>query len=637
MNEERLFHIGITKSQGAEYAILPGDPGRVKLIASYLDEPCELASNREFTSFSGKLFGERVIVLSTGIGGPSAAIALEELCEAGLRFAIRTGTCGGISEGVIPGDIIIPTAAVRMEGTSREYAPLEFPAAADFGVVKALAVAAAKNGFRVHTGIVQSKDSFYGQHSPETMPVEYRLKNKWSAWKRLGVLGSEMETAALYTVAAARGIKVGCVLHALWNQERKSKGYVDDDDFDLSAAIKTAVDAMKLIIAADKKIKLPVEEEKPITGEKPTADEKPVAEEKTVTTEKTAATEIPVTAIQPDIVREAVTSEKAAPQLGSEEAAPVQERPRKKMIAVVGPTASGKTDLAIKLAKVYNGEIVSADSMQIYKGMEIASAKPTEEEMQGVPHHLMSFISPSDTFSVSDYVKLASEAIDDIISRGKLPILCGGSGLYIRSLIDNVTFAPDNPDEQLREQLNERYEKEGGETLLEELREFDPETAEKLSANDGKRIIRAIEIYRSTGITMSQHVSLSKLEPSPYDVTAIGLTFADRQNLYDRINKRVDAMLEKGLIKEAENFYSSEKSITSSAAIGYKELKPYLEGRITLEAAAEKLKMESRRYSKRQMTWFRRDEYIKWIEVDRCDDVLAEAERIIEEADKKEA
>ncbi len=608
MNEEKLFHIGITKAQGAKYAILPGDPGRVKLIAAYLESPEKLASNREFTSWCGRLCGERVIVMSTGIGGPSAAIALEELCEAGLKAAVRTGTCGGISEGVIPGDIIIPTAAVRMEGTSREYAPLEFPAAADFGIVRALSEAAEKNGFRVHTGIVQSKDSFYGQHSPETMPVEYRLKNKWSAWKRLGVLASEMETAALYTVAAARNIRVGCVLHALWNQERKNKGYVDGDDFDLSAAIKTAVDAMKIIIAADKKIKLP--------------DEKPASRTIPVSVPKTNNT-----AVTSDVSEAAAKTESEKNKV----------KEKKRMIAVVGPTASGKTDLAIKLAKKYNGEIVSADSMQIYKGMEIASAKPTEEEMQGIPHHLMSFISPCDTFSVSDYVRLASEAIDDIISRGKMPILCGGSGLYIRSLIDNITFAPDKPDEQLRDELNERYEKEGGEVLLSELREFDPETAEKLSPNDGKRIIRAIEIYRSTGITMSEHISLSKLEPSPYDVTAIGLTFADRQNLYERINKRVDVMLKRGLIKEAEDFYSSEKSVTSSAAIGYKELKPYLDGRITLEAAAEKLKMESRRYAKRQITWFRRDEYIRWIEVDKSEDVLGDAVKIIEEAEQKEA
>lgn len=568
MNEEKLFHIGITREQGAEYAILPGDPGRVEVIAQYLDEPERLASNREFTSWAGKLCGERVIVLSTGIGGPSAAIALEELCKAGLKAAIRTGTCGGISEGVIPGDIIVPTAAVRMEGTSREYAPLEFPAAADFGIVRALADAAEKNGFRVHTGIIQSKDSFYGQHSPEDMPVEYKLKNKWSAWKRLGVLASEMETAALLTVASARGIRMGCVLHALWNQERKSKGYEDNDDFDLSAAIKTAVDAMRTVITTDKQ-------------------------------KNTVKAEAPI--------------------------------PKKRIIAVVGPTASGKTDLAIKLAKKLDGEVVSADSMQIYKGMEIASAKPTDEEMQGIPHHLMSFISPSETFSVSDYVRLASQAIDDIIARGKLPILCGGSGLYIRSLIDNINFAPDVPDERLREELNARYENEGGEALLKELAEFDPETAEKLSPNDGKRIVRAIEIYRSTGITMSEQISLSKLEPSPYDVTAIGLTFADRQNLYDRINTRVDKMLKMGLVEEAEDFYSSEKSVTSSAAIGYKELKPYLDGRITLEAAAEKLKMESRRYAKRQITWFKRDEYINWIEVDQCADVLAEAERIIAE------
>ncbi len=565
MNEEKLFHIGITKEQGAAYAILPGDPGRVELIAAYLDDPQKLASNREFVSWCGTLCGERVIVLSTGIGGPSAAIALEELCKAGLKAAIRTGTCGGISEGVIPGDLIVPTAAVRMEGTSKEYAPPEFPATADFGIVRALEEAAEKNGLRVHTGVVQSKDSFYGQHAPETMPVEYRLKNKWSAWKRLGVLGSEMETAALFTVAAVRGVRVGCVLHALWNQERKSKGYEDDDNFDLTAAIRTAVEAMKTVITNDKK-RTPVYEPKP----------------------------------------------------------------KKKMIAVVGPTASGKTDLAIRLAKLYDGEIISADSMQIYKGMEIASAKPTEEEMQGIPHHLMSFVSPCATFSVSDYVKLAGEAIDDIISRGKTPILCGGSGLYIRSLIDNISFAPEDPDETLRAGLNARYEEEGGEALLKELAEFDPETAGKLSPNDGKRIVRAIEIYRTTGITMSEHVSLSKLEPSPYDVTAIGLTFADRQNLYERINRRVDDMLDRGLIKEAENFYSSEKSVTSSAAIGYKELKPYLDGRITLEAAAEKLKMESRRYAKRQITWFKRDEYIHWINVDAVDDVLSEAVKIIE-------
>ena len=585
MNEEKLFHIGITKAQGAKYAILPGDPGRVPLIAAYLDEAQPLASNREFTSWSGTLCGERVIVMSTGIGGPSAAIALEELCQAGLQTAIRSGTCGGISEGVIPGDIIIPTAAVRMEGTSKEYAPPEFPAAADFKVVRALAEAAEQNGFRVHTGIVQSKDSFYGQHDPEKMPVSYKLKHKWEAWKRLGVLASEMEAAALFTVAAARRIRVGCVLHALWNQERKSKGYIDDDDFDLSAAIKTAVDAMKILIREDHQQLMP-------------------SRKATVTAEP------------------AVSVSAAA-----------EQEPKKKLIAIVGPTASGKTALAIELAKKYDGEVVSADSMQIYKGMEIASAKPTEEEMQGIPHHLMSFLEPSETFSVSDFVRLATEAIEDILNRGKLPIVCGGAGLYIRSLLDNVAFTAEEPDEALRSELNARLESEGGEALLKELSSFDPETAAKLSPNDGKRIVRAIEIYRTTGITMSEQISLSKLTPSPYDVTVIGLTFADRQNLYDRINRRVDEMLVRGLLPEADKFYSSEKSVTSSAAIGYKELKPYLDGKITLDAATEKLKMESRRYAKRQITWFKRDEYIHWIEVDRCDDVVAEAEKIVEGKD----
>lgn len=587
MNEEKLFHIGLTREQGAKYAILPGDPGRVPLIAAYLDDAQPLAANREFTSWCGTLYGERVIVMSTGIGGPSAAIALEELCQAGLQTAIRSGTCGGIQEEVVPGDIIVPTAAVRMEGTSKEYAPLEFPAAADFRVVKALVGAAEQNGFRVHTGIVQSKDSFYGQHDPEQMPVSYKLKHKWEAWKRLGVLASEMESAALFTVAAARHVRVGCVLHALWNQERKRKGYEDRDDFDVSAAIKTAVDAMKRLILED---------------------------------HPERAGSAPVHVSDSTAVMETQENTPAVPAVPK----------KKKLVAIVGPTASGKTALAIKLAKKYNGEVVSADSMQIYKGMEIASAKPTEEEMQGIPHHLMGFLDPSETFSVSDFVRLATEVIEDILDRGKLPIVCGGAGLYIRSLLDNVTFTAEEPDEALRKELRARYEAEGGEALLTELASFDPETAAKLSPKDGKRIVRAIEIYRTTGITMSEQISLSKLTPSPYDVTVIGLTFADRQNLYDRINRRVDEMLVRGLLPEADKFYSTEKSVTSSAAIGYKELKPYLDGKITLEAATEKLKMESRRYAKRQITWFKRDTYIHWIEVDRCEDVAAQAEAILD-------
>lgn len=250
MNEEKLFHIDITRAQGAEYAILPGDPGRVELIAKYLDAPEPLGRNREFVSCVGELCSKRVIVMSTGIGGPSAAIALEELTMAGLRAAIRVGTCGGMQEKVVPGDIIIPTAAVRMEGTSREYAPIEYPAAADHDIVCALVSAAKQNGMSYHTGVIQSKDSFYGQHDPQSMPVGYELENKWQAWLRLGVLASEMETAALFTVAAARGVRMGCVLHALWNQERRRLGYEDKSVFDTEAAVRTAVDALKLLIKA---------------------------------------------------------------------------------------------------------------------------------------------------------------------------------------------------------------------------------------------------------------------------------------------------------------------------------------------------------------------------------------------------
>ena len=252
MNELKLFHIGITREQGAEYAILTGDPGRVESIAESLDSPMKLAYNREFNSFVGTLCGERVIVISTGIGGPSAAITLEELSMAGLRYAVRIGTCGAMQPDIIPGTLIVPTAAVRMEGTSKEYAPIEFPAAADHSVLNALVAAAKKAEQPYRVGVIQSKDSFYGQHCPETMPVDYELTNKWNAWVKLGVLASEMECAALFTVGAVRGVKMGCVLHALWNQERKKLGIADDDSFDMSAPIKVAVDALKTIIKENK-------------------------------------------------------------------------------------------------------------------------------------------------------------------------------------------------------------------------------------------------------------------------------------------------------------------------------------------------------------------------------------------------
>ncbi len=300
-----------------------------------------------------------------------------------------------------------------------------------------------------------------------------------------------------------------------------------------------------------------------------------------------------------------------------------------KVIVIAGATASGKTSLSIKIAQKYDGEVVSADSMQIYKGMNIATAKPSKEEMCGIPHHLMDFLSPEETFSVSQYVDMAKEKINDILSHGKVPVVCGGTGLYIRSLVENVRFSPHDPNEKLRNELNARYEKEGGEVLLKELAEFDEETAKTLHPSNNKRIIRAIEIYKTTGRTMSEHIRDSKNTPSPYDWTVIGLTFADRQKLYDRIDLRVDVMLEMGLLDEAREFYREHKGKTAAGAIGYKELKPYLDGEMSLDEAVERLKQVTRNYAKRQLTWFKKDEYINWIYADRCKDVFAEAEKIL--------
>ena len=299
------------------------------------------------------------------------------------------------------------------------------------------------------------------------------------------------------------------------------------------------------------------------------------------------------------------------------------------MIGVVGATASGKTSLAVKIAQKYNGEIISADSMQIYKGMDIATAKATEEEKCGIPHYMMDFLSPTELFSVSEYVEMAKNIINDILARGKVPVVCGGTGLYIRSLVENVQFSPEQADENLRNKLNERYEKEGGEVLLKELAEFDPEMAKTVHPSNNKRIIRAIEIYQTTGITMSEHIRKSKDIPSPYEWTVIGIAFADRQKLYDRINARVDIMLEQGLLEEAKGFYRENKGKTAIGAIGYKELKPYLDGEMTLEQAVENLKQVTRNYAKRQMTWFKKDSYIHWIYADECKDVFEEAEKIV--------
>lgn len=287
-----------------------------------------------------------------------------------------------------------------------------------------------------------------------------------------------------------------------------------------------------------------------------------------------------------------------------------------KVVVIVGPTACGKTCASVELAKRFDGEIVSADSMQIYKGMDIGTAKPTELERRGVQHHLIDFLDVDKEFSVAEYVNLAKKKIADIVAKGKLPFLVGGTGLYVSSLLSGMRFAEQKPDPKLRAALEQKLERNGGESLLRELATFDEESAKKLHPNDSLRIIRAIEIYKLTGTTMTQHIKNSKKASSPYDPLMIGLTYKSRDTLYEKINARVDGMLEAGLLDEARKILTSECSKTAMNAICYKELFPYLCGEYTFAAAVENLKMQTRRYAKRQLTWFRRDTQIKWIFVD---------------------
>ncbi len=282
------------------------------------------------------------------------------------------------------------------------------------------------------------------------------------------------------------------------------------------------------------------------------------------------------------------------------------------LIVVAGPTASGKTRLAIDLARRYGGEVVSADSMQIYQGMAIGTAQPTREEMGEIPHHLVGFLPPGERFSVADYVELARKTIADIHRRDRLPILAGGTGLYISSLIDNVEFAETGSSLEIRERYRRLAEREGNAHVLECLRRVDPETAEKLHPNNIGRVIRALELYELTGIPMSRHKELSRRSPSPYRLFCLGLDYRERQTLYDRINLRVEKMVEAGLLEEAEQLFRSPYSATAAQAIGYKELLPYFQGDQPLDSCLELIRMQSRRYAKRQLTWFRRDERMHW-------------------------
>jgi len=252
---EKQFHLKCTEGDIGKYVILAGDPGRIPAIASYFDDAKQISYNREFNVYTGTLLGEKVTACSTGIGGPSAAIAMEELHNCGADTFIRTGTCGGIDTDVQSGDIVVATGAIRFEHTSVEYAPLEFPAVADPDIVIALREAARELGCRTHTGVVQCKDSFYGQHSPGRMPVSYELEQKWEAWRRLGVKASEMESAALFIVASALHCRCGSCFHVIWNQEREREGLDQKMNEDTSKSVETAVEGMKKIILLDRNSK----------------------------------------------------------------------------------------------------------------------------------------------------------------------------------------------------------------------------------------------------------------------------------------------------------------------------------------------------------------------------------------------
>lgn len=248
--DEKMYHINLNKAdiQGAKYAILPGDPDRVPKIAAFFDNPQKIGQKREYVSYLGQLCGENVLCVSTGIGGPSAAICIEELRQLGVENFIRVGTSGGMQLKVNAGDIVVVTGAIRMEGTSKEYLPIEFPAVADLDITCALRDAAKKLGYTYHTGVVQCKDSFYGQHAPQRMPVSYELEHKWEAWIRGGCLASEMESAALFTVCATLGAKAGAVMLCVWNQEREKAGLDQNEEHDTEKAIKTAIEAIKILI-----------------------------------------------------------------------------------------------------------------------------------------------------------------------------------------------------------------------------------------------------------------------------------------------------------------------------------------------------------------------------------------------------
>lgn len=301
------------------------------------------------------------------------------------------------------------------------------------------------------------------------------------------------------------------------------------------------------------------------------------------------------------------------------------------LLVICGPTASGKTRLAAELARRFDGEVVSADSMQVYRRMDIGTAKPTPDETAGAPHHLIDILDPGEEFSVADYAALARRAIADIEARGRLPVLAGGTGLYIQAVTENIDFAEAGGDPAMRLELHRMASERGGEYLLGLLREKDPETAAVLHPNNLGRIIRALEVTTKTGIPMSEHVRRSRENPAPWRLCVLGLCFKNRAALYGRIEARVDEMFAGGLIEEAKSLYDEGFSQTAAQAIGYKELFAYFRGEEPLELAITNIKQKTRNYAKRQLTWLRRNPRVRWLEADSfacSEDLLAAAEAV---------
>lgn len=306
---------------------------------------------------------------------------------------------------------------------------------------------------------------------------------------------------------------------------------------------------------------------------------------------------------------------------------------KKKAIVIVGATASGKTGLGVHVARKFNGEVISADSMQIYKGMSIATAKPTVDEMQGIPHHLIDFLPVTEKYSVSSFCDDAKAVFDDIVSRGKLPVIVGGTGLYIDSFLSNTQFLENAGSDEVRERLKKEYEIHGIEKLYKDLCEIDPDAAKNIHPNNTVRVLRALEVYRATGKTLTEQNQLSHNVESNIEPLYIAIGYRDREILYNRINKRVDIMLKNGLLDEAKEFFKMNPSVTAFKAIGCKELKPFIDGEADLDICIDNLKRETRRYAKRQLTWFKRNNRIHWLYADDKDSasVYSEAESLINE------